>query len=103
MGYSLTENPTELSVGNSVSFQQAYNEGALGGTSDITGISPAPRTNETANNSIEIQKSRQRSNSKEPKRDFIKRETIPEFVPVSNIQHIYQIFCDANKKNKLLI
>jgi hypothetical protein len=43
------------------------------------------------------------SPSKEPKRDVIKRETIPEFVPVSNIQHIYQIFCDANKKNKLLI
>ena len=34
---------------------------------------------------------------------MFKRDTIPEFVLVKNIQHVYQIFCDANKKNKILL
>lgn len=43
-----------------------------------------------------------KARSRSPERDE-RRETIPEFVPVNSIQQVYQIFCDANKKNKMLL
>jgi hypothetical protein len=90
MGYSLTE--TEVKSDQPILFDaiggtgdQQADEGKLRGKSnDRKSASPdrkSPDQNETP----------------------FKRETIPEFVHVSNIKQIYHIFCDANKKNKILL
>lgn len=34
---------------------------------------------------------------------LFKKEAIPEYIQVKSIGQIYQIFCDSNKKNKVLL
>ena len=107
MGYSLTENPVGAAMAVNKEVDAAdYNDGALGGTKDIS-QSPSRKRSSSKNRSSEkrrvnLSEERRKQESQLPE-DMFKRETIPEFVPVKSIQHIYQIFCDANKKNKILV
>ena len=95
MGYSLTENPVKEPTEDLL-----CDDGALGGTKDAT-------TPDLLNAGRDSSEKRQHSNdrSRSPNKDpsDAKRETIPEFVQVRNIGQIYQIFCDANRKNKILL
>lgn len=99
MGYSLTEN-LHGENGERKSDIPLYDDGALGGTKDL-GVSPK-LPNDKKQNSDEKRRAIQNSAERLKDENF-KRETIPEFVLVKDIQSVYRIFCEANKKNKILL
>lgn len=100
MGYSLTENLQADTVERQSDIP-IYDDGALGGTKDLGGSPKRP--NDKQKQSLD-DKQRARQNSADRVKDEnFKRETIPEFVLVKDIQSVYRIFCEANKKNKILL